>query len=77
MPESNQNMPAVATLSSKSQVVIPKAVRDSLRWEAGHELVLNPKRHGLLILSAPKPETLAGIAKGAQKDNCRDRKDRY
>lgn len=30
-------MSATATLSSKFQISIPKAVRDELHWEAGQE----------------------------------------
>lgn len=69
-------MPATATLSSKFQISIPKAVREELHWEAGQEFALIPKDGGLLIIPAPTLEALAGIAKGARKDNYRDRKER-
>ena len=41
-------MNATASLSSKFQSSIPKAVRDELHWEAGQQLVLIPKGEGVL-----------------------------
>jgi AbrB family looped-hinge helix DNA binding protein len=70
-------MPSTATLSSKFQISIPKAVRDELHWEAGQEFVFIPKNKGVLMMPVPELESLAGIAKGARKDDYRDRKDRY
>ena len=70
-------MTATATLSSKFQISIPKAVRDEARWEAGQEFVFIPKGKGVLVMPVPTLAELAGIAKGARKDGYRDRKDRY
>lgn len=70
-------MPSTATLSSKFQISIPKAVRDELHWEAGQEFVFIPKNNGVLMMPVPELEALAGIAKGARTDGYRDRKDRY
>jgi AbrB family looped-hinge helix DNA binding protein len=70
-------MPSTATLSSKFQISIPKAVREELHWEAGQEFVFIPKDKGVLMMPVPELEALAGIAKGARKDGYRDRKDRY
>lgn len=70
-------MPATATLSSKFQISIPKAVRDELQWEAGQEFVFIPKDKGVLVMPVPELDDLAGIAQGARKDGYRDRKDRY
>ena len=68
---------ATATLSSKFQISIPKAVREQQRWRAGQEFVFIPKGKGVLIMPVPELDELAGIAKGAVADNYRDRKDRY
>jgi AbrB family looped-hinge helix DNA binding protein len=68
---------ATATLSSKFQVSIPKAVREEQRWQAGQEFVFIPKGTGVLLIPVPELEQLAGIAKGARKDGYRDREDRY
>ena len=70
-------MPATATLSSKYQISIPKAVRDEQHWEAGQEFVFIPKGKGVLVMPVPELEQLDGIAKGARKDDYRDREDRY
>lgn len=70
-------MSSTATLSSKFQISIPKAVRDELHWEAGQEFVFIPKDKGVLVMPVPELKDLAGMAKGARKDGFRDRKDRY
>ncbi|MBO9642780.1 MAG: AbrB/MazE/SpoVT family DNA-binding domain-containing protein [Pseudacidovorax sp.] len=70
-------MAATATLSSKFQISIPKAVRDEQQWKAGQEFVFIPKGKGVLVMPVPELEQLAGIAKGARKDDYRDREDRY
>jgi AbrB family looped-hinge helix DNA binding protein len=43
-----------ATLSSKFQISIPKAVRDQQRWEAGQEFVFIAKGNGVLIVPVPE-----------------------
>ncbi len=70
-------MSATATLSSKFQISIPKAVRDEQHWQAGQEFVFIPKGKGVLVMPVPELEELAGIAKGANKADFRDRQDRY
>jgi len=70
-------VPATATLSSKFQVSIPKSVREELHWEAGQEFVFIPEDKGVLMMPVPELEELAGIAKGARRENYRDRKDRF
>ena len=70
-------MAVTATLSSKFQISIPKAIRDEQRWAAGQEFVFIPKGKGVLVMPLPELSQLAGIAKDARKDGYRDRKDRY
>lgn len=70
-------MAATATLSSKYQISIPKAVRDEQHWEAGQEFVFIPKGKGVLVMPVPELEQLAGIARGAKRAGYRDRKDRF
>ncbi len=69
-------MTAVATLSAKFQISIPKAVRDEQRWKAGQEFVFIPKGTGVLVMPVPERAQLVGIAKGARKTDFRDRDDR-
>jgi AbrB family looped-hinge helix DNA binding protein len=70
-------MAATATLSSKFQISIPKAVREDQHWEAGQEFVFIPKGRGVLVMPVPELKQLAGIARGANKTGYRDRKDRH
>ena len=70
-------MSATATLSSKYQISIPKAVRDAQHWEAGQEFVFIPKGSGMLMMPLPELKDLAGVAAGAKNRAFRDRKDRY
>ena len=70
-------MAATATLSSKLQISIPKAVRDEVHWEAGQEFVFIPKGKGVLVMPGPEFAELAGIATGARKEGYRDHADRY
>lgn len=70
-------MAATATLSSKYQISVPKAIRDDLHWKAGQEFVFIPKGKGVLLMPVPELEQLAGMAKGARTGDYRDRGDRY
>lgn len=70
-------MVATATLSSKFQISIPKAVREEHHWEAGQAFMFIPKGKGVLVMPVPELAQLAGIAKGASKDDYRDREDGY
>ena len=40
------------TVSTKGQIILPKALRRALRWEAGTRLVVENRREGVLL----KPE---------------------
>ncbi|MFA7668699.1 MAG: AbrB/MazE/SpoVT family DNA-binding domain-containing protein [Burkholderiaceae bacterium] len=70
-------MTITATLSSKFQISIPKAVREEQDWKARQKFVFIPKGKGVLLIPVPELSQLAGIAKGANTDNYRDRQDRY
>ena len=70
-------MPATATLSSKYQISIPKAVREEQHWESGQEFVFIPKGKGVLVIPVPDLDQLSGIAAGARSETYRDREDRF
>lgn len=70
-------MTATATLSSKYQISIPKAVREQQHWQAGQEFVFIPKGKGVLVMPVPESAELAGIALGARTEALRDRADRF
>ena len=63
------------TLSSKYQVVIPKAVRERQRFQPGQRFTIVEK--GDLVVLVPVRETgdLRGILAGADPENYRDRSD--
>lgn len=66
-----------ATLSSKFQISIPKAVRSARQWQAGQEFVFLPKGEAVLLVPVPDRKSLAGMAKGARTEDFRDRRDRH
>ena len=66
----------ITRLSAKFQISIPKAVRNAQRWQAGQEFAFIPKGEGVLLVPVPKPDGLAGLARGAKPKNYRDRTDR-
>lgn len=70
------NVPETATLSSKFQISIPKAIRTAQAWEAGLTFAFIPKGTGVLLVPVPKRETLKGLASGASTADYRDRFDR-
>jgi len=56
------------TLSSKGQVVIPKAIRDELHWHAGTQITLVTTASGVTLKAVPKKtgrkfEDLIGMLK--------------
>jgi AbrB family looped-hinge helix DNA binding protein len=66
----------LATLSSKFQISIPKAVRTAHHWQAGQVFAFIPKGKSVLLVPVPRQDDLAGIARGAAAENYRDRTDR-
>ena len=70
-------MSETATLSSKFQISIPKAIRSAQHWEAGLTFAFIPKGSGVLLVPIPKREALMGIAKRASATDYRDRSDRF
>ena len=66
-----------ATLSSKYQISIPKAVREAHDWKPGQEFAFVPKGRHVVLVPVPTLEDLKGIARGADTDGYRDRDDRY
>jgi AbrB family looped-hinge helix DNA binding protein len=70
-------MSDTATLSSKFQISIPKAVRAAQGWEAGQTFAFIPKGPSVLLVPIPKRESLKGFARGAAPDDPRDRSDRF
>ena len=65
-----------ATLTSKFQLSIPKAIREKLKLEAGQQFVFVTK--GETITMVPKRDLtdIRGLLKGANPGDYRDRRDR-
>jgi AbrB family looped-hinge helix DNA binding protein len=70
-------MAPTATLSSKFQISIPKAVRQLHDWKAGQEFAFIPRGGGVMLVPVPKREDLKGVVRGASTQDYRDREDRF
>ncbi len=66
----------LATLSTKFQISIPKAVRTARHWHAGQVFAFIPKGDGMLLVPVPRREHMAGLARGAKPGKYRDRTER-
>ena len=58
--------PVTTTVSTKGQIILPKAIRDRRRWPAGTRLVVEDTPEGVLLKPAPlfpptRPEDVYGI----------------
>ncbi len=67
----------LATLSSKFQISIPKALRTAQNWQPGQKFAFIPKDGGVMLVPVPRQEDLAGSMRGTNTENYRDRHDRY
>jgi AbrB family looped-hinge helix DNA binding protein len=70
-------MSETATLSSKFQISIPKAIRSAQHWEAGLTFAFIPKGTGVLLVPVPRRDSLKGLASGASSADYRDWADRF
>ena len=58
--------PITTTVSTKGQVILPKAIRDRRHWSAGTRLVVEDTPNGVLLKLAPafaptRPEDVRGM----------------
>jgi AbrB family looped-hinge helix DNA binding protein len=72
-----KEMSATSKLSWKHQILIPKAVRERLAWRPGQKIAFIDHGDSVVMVPVPDREALAGMARGANTDNYRDRNDRY
>lgn len=56
------------TLSSKFQLVLPKAVRDSLNLKPGQRFMVRASKHGIELLPCEPISALRGFLDGANTD---------
>lgn len=66
-----------ATLSSKYQLSIPKAIREQLHLQAGQRFSVVAKGGVIELVPVRNIESARGMLKKANPDNYRDRQDRY
>ena len=65
-----------ATLSSKFQIGIPKAIRERMHLVAGQQFIFIPKGDALVMVPKRDLAGLRGALKGADTRDSRDRNDR-
>jgi AbrB family looped-hinge helix DNA binding protein len=68
---------AVATISSKYQIVIPKHIRERLDLRPGQKLGWLVKGKTVSLVLLRPIEELEGIAAGASMEGYREEEDRY
>lgn len=61
-----QSDPLITTVSTKGQVILPKAIRQRRDWDAGTRLVVEETPEGVLLKRAPafaptRPENVFGM----------------
>lgn len=64
-----------STLSSKYRISIPRDLCELMGLRPGQKLASIKKSAGVLMVRVLEREELAGIARGANLEECRDRKD--
>jgi AbrB family looped-hinge helix DNA binding protein len=58
--------PITTMISTKGQVILPKAIRDSRRWPPGTRLSVEDRPEGVLLKATPLfPETSVGEVFGS------------
>ena len=68
---------STATLSSKFQFSVPKAVRESMDLQPGQQFELIPMGSILQLVPKTSIKDMRGIARGANPTHYRDRTDRH
>jgi len=65
------------TISSKYQVVLPKALRERLQLHPRQKLTVLEKDGMIILVPQVRLEDLRGIARGADASGYRDKRDRH
>jgi len=68
---------ASVTLSSKFQIVLPKAVREELNLEAGQRFTILSKGGVIELVPVRQMDDARGMLRGADTEGHRDRGDRF
>jgi len=70
-------MANTAKLNDDFSISLPEDFRVKTNWQSGQEFALIPSGKHFVLMPVPKLEELFGIARGANTDDIRDRRDRY
>ncbi len=65
-----------ATLTSKFQLCIPKAIRERLGLQAGQQFLFLAEGDTIRLVPRRSPEELRGLLRGADPEGFRDRQER-
>ena len=65
-----------ATISSKYQMVIPRSIREQLRFRPGQRIMFIPYEKSIRIMLVPSIEDAHGIFEGMDTDPQREKEDR-
>ncbi len=65
------------TISSRYQVVIPKAIREKLKLKPGQKIAVIEKDGVVHMIPLRPLKELRGITKGVDTKNLRDEEDRF
>jgi len=67
---------SIVTLSPKNQVVVPKSVREQLKWKPGQRLAVLAKGETACYVPVPSIRSLRGFAPGINLSDIREEVDR-
>jgi len=68
-------MEALTTISTKYQIVIPRAVREQFNLKPGQKVMFIPYKNTIRLVIVPPIEKALGIFKGINTDNIREEVD--
>jgi AbrB family looped-hinge helix DNA binding protein len=68
-------MEALTTISSKFQIVIPRAVREQFNLKPGQKVMFIPYRNTIRLVIVPPIKDALGIFKGINTDHLREEVD--
>jgi AbrB family looped-hinge helix DNA binding protein len=68
-------MEALTTISSKYQIVIPRALREQFNLKPGQKIMFIPYQKSIRLVIVPSIEDARGMLKGMDIENIREEED--
>jgi len=68
-------MDAVTTISTKYQIVIPRAVREQFQLKPGQKVMFIPYQKSIRLVIVPPIDQARGMFRGLQQTNLREEDD--